>query len=262
MLKTGDVIEIESGDMFRITYDESGKVILVKFNIDIDSLYQVGGEHRRLTVREVSRAVGSHHWKLVGDDSHLERFEAGVVISINSHDDVWFDYELVHVAKDEYLLVCADRDTATPKYWCARTQIKGRIVGVINEVELDNLVQVLRRHDWQVGKPDKTQTALDVQEGGNHLNAHKILEKAAQHMKDRAATYDKPEGERSMGATVEAFKAITGHELTEEQGWLFMALLKAVRSQQGGYRADSYEDGAAYFALAGEAAAGTRTNEN
>lgn len=73
-------------------------------------------------------------------------------------------------------------------------------------------------------------------------------------MKDRAATYDKPEGERSMGATVEAFKAVTGHALTEEQGWLFMTLLKAVRSQQGAYRADSYEDGAAYFALAGEAA--------
>ena len=33
-----------------------------------------------------------------------------------------------------------------------------------------------------------------------------------------------------------------------------MALLKAVRSQQGAYRADSYEDGAAYFALMGEAA--------
>lgn len=74
-------------------------------------------------------------------------------------------------------------------------------------------------------------------------------------MKDRAATYDKPEGERSMSATVAAFNAVTGHQLTEEQGWLFMALLKAVRSQQGAYRADSYEDGAAYFALAGEAAA-------
>ena len=57
-----------------------------------------------------------------------------------------------------------------------------------------------------------------------------------------------------MSATVEAFGAITGVDMTEEQGWLFMAVLKAVRSQQGGYRADSYEDGAAYFALAGEAA--------
>lgn len=90
------------------------------------------------------------------------------------------------------------------------------------------------------------------------MNAHDILEKAAQHMKDRARTYDDPGGERSIGKTVEAFKAVTGIALTEEQGWLFMALLKAVRSQQGDYRADSYEDGAAYFALAGEAASTER----
>ena len=90
------------------------------------------------------------------------------------------------------------------------------------------------------------------------MTAHNILERAAQHMRDRASTYDKPEGERSMCATVRAFQAITGHQLTEEQGWLFMALLKAVRSQQGAYRADSYEDGAAYFALAGEAACNER----
>lgn len=84
--------------------------------------------------------------------------------------------------------------------------------------------------------------------------AHGILQAAQTHMEDRANTYDKPEGERSMAATVEAFSLITGVRMTEEQGWLFMAVLKAVRSQQGGYRADSYEDGAAYFALAGEAA--------
>ena len=84
--------------------------------------------------------------------------------------------------------------------------------------------------------------------------AANILAAALCHMRERAATYDKPEGERSMGATVDAFHAVTGVSMTEEQGWLFMALLKAVRSQQGAYRADSYEDGAAYFALAGEAA--------
>lgn len=76
------------------------------------------------------------------------------------------------------------------------------------------------------------------------MNAHDILQAAAGHMRDRAATYDKPEGERSMGATVAAFRAVTGVGLTETQGWLFMALLKAVRSQQGAYRADSFEDGA------------------
>src|SRR5690606_34517339 len=78
---------------------------------------------------------------------------------------------------------------------------------------------------------------------------------AADHLKDRAETYDKPAGERSMAATVSAFHAVTGVSMTEEQGWLFMVLLKAVRSQQGRFKADNYEDGAAYFALAGEAAA-------
>ncbi len=81
-----------------------------------------------------------------------------------------------------------------------------------------------------------------------------IIKAALGHMQDRAATYDNPKGERSMNSTVLAFAAVTGVLMTEEQGWLFMALLKAVRSQQGAFRADSYEDGAAYFSLAGEAA--------
>lgn len=86
------------------------------------------------------------------------------------------------------------------------------------------------------------------------MTAPSILRAAISHMEDRAKTYDKPEGERSMGATVEAFRAVSGVSMTEEQGWLFMALLKAVRTQQGAHKADNYEDGAAYFALAGEAA--------
>lgn len=82
-----------------------------------------------------------------------------------------------------------------------------------------------------------------------------ILTAALGHMQDRAATYDKPEGERSMPATVAAFNALTGHNLTAEQGWLFMTVLKLCRTQQGGHRPDNYEDGAAYFALMGEQAA-------
>lgn len=93
------------------------------------------------------------------------------------------------------------------------------------------------------------------------MKAHEILEAGLGHMKDRSATYDKPAGERSMGATVDAFRAITGHDLTEEQGWLFMGLLKMVRSQQGGFRADNYEDLAAYAGLQGEAAWAERTNQ-
>lgn len=87
--------------------------------------------------------------------------------------------------------------------------------------------------------------------------AHEILTQAASEMQDRATTYDKPEGERSMAATVAAYNAVTGQSMTEVQGWLFMVMLKAVRSQQGDYRADSFIDGAAYFALAGESAGGS-----
>ncbi|OHV12364.1 hypothetical protein BH688_05720 [Kushneria phosphatilytica] len=85
-----------------------------------------------------------------------------------------------------------------------------------------------------------------------------FLDKARSHMEDRAATYDSPSGERSMGLTVQAFNVITGHELTEEQGWLFMEVLKKVRSQQGDYREDNYEDSVAYASLRGETAAKER----
>lgn len=85
-----------------------------------------------------------------------------------------------------------------------------------------------------------------------------FLERGLDHMQDRAATYDKPQGERSMAATVEAFRAITGISMTEEEGWLFMGVLKDVRSQQGVFRADNYEDRAAYAGLQGEAAAKAR----
>jgi hypothetical protein len=87
------------------------------------------------------------------------------------------------------------------------------------------------------------------------MKAPEFLQAALGHMQDRATTYDKPDGERSMGRTVEAFNAITSHTLTEEQGWLFMGLLKMVRSQSGDFKADNFEDEAAYAALRGECAA-------
>lgn len=102
---------------------------------------------------------------------------------------------------------------------------------------------------------DEAIKALESKASTQRVTAHSIINAAAHHMQERASTYDKPQGERSMAATVDAFRATTGIELTEEQGWHFMALLKLVRSQQGDLRLDSYEDGAAYFALAGEAAA-------
>ena len=87
------------------------------------------------------------------------------------------------------------------------------------------------------------------------MRAPEILVQAVEEMADRARTYDRPQGEHSIAATVEAFGAVTGIRMTETQGWLFMVCLKAVRSQRGAHRPDSFVDGAAYFALAGEAAA-------
>ena len=74
-------------------------------------------------------------------------------------------------------------------------------------------------------------------------------------MSERANSYDKADGERSIAKTVAMFNALTGHTLTEEQGWKFMCCLKLVRSEQGNFKDDNFVDGAAYFSLAGETAA-------
>lgn len=87
-----------------------------------------------------------------------------------------------------------------------------------------------------------------------------LLTAAAKHMSDRAATYDKPEGERSMAATVAAYRAVRGADMLscERDGWLFMILLKLVRFHQNPDvpHRDSVEDAIAYAALFGESALG------
>lgn len=91
------------------------------------------------------------------------------------------------------------------------------------------------------------------------VSAHQCLTNAAGHLINRSVTYDSPQGERSMGRTVQTFCSLSGITMTEEQGWMFMSILKMVRSQQGSFKLDNYEDGAAYFALAAEAAASDRS---
>jgi hypothetical protein len=90
------------------------------------------------------------------------------------------------------------------------------------------------------------------------MKAINFLEKAASEMKDRGSQRDKPEGERSMKTIVEVFNSLTGHLLTEAEGWEFMILLKLVRGRQGSFRADDYVDAAAYSALLGEFLAGEK----
>jgi len=86
------------------------------------------------------------------------------------------------------------------------------------------------------------------------VTAASILEAGLGHMQDRAVTYDSPQGERSMGKTVGMFNVLYGLDLTEEQGWAFMAILKLVRTSQGEFKLDNFEDMAAYAGLMGEAA--------
>lgn len=87
------------------------------------------------------------------------------------------------------------------------------------------------------------------------VTAPDILKRAAQHMEDRAVARDQPGGERSMTRTVDAFNALTGHAISERDGWMFMVVLKAARAcTTATGLADDYDDMAAYSGLAGEAA--------
>lgn len=94
----------------------------------------------------------------------------------------------------------------------------------------------------------------NVSDGSMTNKAAETLRAALAHMDDRATTYDSESGERSMGKCVDMFNSLYGQELTEEQGWAFMCLLKIVRTSQGDFRADNYEDLAAYAGLMRESA--------
>lgn len=87
-----------------------------------------------------------------------------------------------------------------------------------------------------------------------------LLGAAKAIQEQRAADYDQPGGERSMGKTVAAFNAVTGRDgtdraLSEADGWALMCLLKIVRDQSKGATAhrDSIEDLVSYSSLYGEA---------
>ena len=81
-----------------------------------------------------------------------------------------------------------------------------------------------------------------------------LLQRAGVLIGQRGKSRDDSGNERSMARTVAAFNAMTGHSLTEEEGWLFMRYLKDSRARKGEFNRDDYEDGIAYAALQAEAA--------
>lgn len=84
------------------------------------------------------------------------------------------------------------------------------------------------------------------------MNPAQILRTAVNVIEARGSLRDSGQ-ERSMARTVAAFNALTGHTLSEVDGWTFMVVLKLAR-EQSGHDADNWVDAAGYIALAGEAA--------
>lgn len=85
------------------------------------------------------------------------------------------------------------------------------------------------------------------------IKADEVLELARVTMVARGQLRDQGQ-ERSMQRIVDVFGSLTGHKLTEVEGWTFMVVLKLCREQTGP-DLDNWVDGAAYMALAAEAVA-------
>lgn len=118
-------------------------------------------------------------------------------------------------------------------------------------VAADKVFPDISEHDRAAGKVKLSDCYLPKEK---QVCAPDLLDAAAGHMRNRAATYDKPEGERSIAQVVTAFNAIHGTDMTEVQGWHFMSLLKQVRAfSSGKAHRDSLEDNIAYSALMAEA---------
>jgi len=87
-------------------------------------------------------------------------------------------------------------------------------------------------------------------------SAPEFLKAAIRIQEERGKEYDKPDGERSMGRSIEAFNAITGRDLTEAEGWLLLECIKNVRLWTApGFHCDSALDGVSYASLKAEAKA-------
>jgi len=128
-------------------------------------------------------------------------------------------------------------------------QICRKIIAACNYFDSVPLKEILKKQDFHQQEKNESSTTPSAQE---------FLTAGINHLQARASTYDAPAGERSMAKTVAMFNTYAGTEITEEQGWHFMEILKIVRASQGEFKADNYEDGAAYAALAGESAARDR----
>ena len=91
-------------------------------------------------------------------------------------------------------------------------------------------------------------------------HASDVLKELNETLVERGRQYNRSGEERSMARVVEAFNIITGKQLTEIEGWMFMEVLKNVRycSNPDTLHYDSALDCAAYAVLKAEAVAKAR----
>jgi hypothetical protein len=81
-----------------------------------------------------------------------------------------------------------------------------------------------------------------------------VIDDVKKTIVSRGVERDLDDGERTIPRAVVAFNSITGNELSAEDGWLFMQILKMCRSKQGEFKYDDYRDGVGYAALRAEEA--------
>jgi hypothetical protein len=117
---------------------------------------------------------------------------------------------------------------------------------------LDSLKDTHRRPET-VATVTPIKQEPSMQEFSCDATATDYLRRAIHTLSQRAKEYDSPDGEKSIGKTVQIFNSLTGSDLSEADGWLFMVCLKLVRSRQGDFKEDTFVDLAAYSALCGEA---------
>jgi hypothetical protein len=167
---------------------------------------------------------------------------------------------------------CAFEGAPPESYRCAQCRVSAAFTNWVSADEGDSRIDVIGSNGNEGEHYDLIETVAEMRaiaaasddydkivDDIRAETAPGLLKKAAAIMEERAAQYDSPEGERSMGRAVAAFNAITGRDLKESEGWLLLQVLKDVRQwQRTVYHADSAEDCIAYAALKAEALAANR----
>lgn len=91
------------------------------------------------------------------------------------------------------------------------------------------------------------------------VNPVELLREAAADIHKKAGLSAGQTGDKLMVRAINSFNAMTGHNLSEREGYVFMSLLKMAKTQVAEDNAEEaaqadYISTAAYVALAGEAA--------